>query len=119
MMTAAVFGICMVSASCSTTEPAPAARPAAQPIAAQPAAGNSGTTATAQPGATPASVIRDRELRAQGYTAETHKGVTVYCRGEAPIGTRFEQKHCATAEDLEAAQQAGQDFAKRAGTNSK
>jgi hypothetical protein len=45
--------------------------------------------------------------------------VTVYCRGEAPIGTRFEKKTCSSAEDLMAAQQAASDFVKHSGAASK
>jgi hypothetical protein len=39
----------------------------------------------------------DRHLRALGYTREMHNGVPIYCRQEAPLGSRFEQKTCTTA----------------------
>jgi hypothetical protein len=38
----------------------------------------------------------DRHLRALGYTREMHNGVPIYCRQEAPLGSRFEQKTCTT-----------------------
>jgi hypothetical protein len=45
--------------------------------------------------------------------------VTVYCRGEAPVGTRFEKKTCSSPEDLMAAQKAASDFVKHSGAASK
>jgi hypothetical protein len=120
-MMMALLGICVALAACSTNEPAPAARPTAQSAVA-PRAGTVATIsptasgpASADAGASESEKIKDREMRSMGYTPETHNGRTVYCRKEAPTGSRFEKKYCATAEDVEAAVQAAGDFTRKQG----
>jgi hypothetical protein len=52
----------------------------------------------------------DRHLRALGYTPEMKKGVQVYCRQEAPLGSRFEQKFCTTAAQHSKSRQNSKDM---------
>jgi hypothetical protein len=118
----ALLGICVALAACSTNEVAPAARPTTQ-SGVVPHAGTVATVApttagpgSADTGATESEKIKDREMRSMGYIPETHNGRTVYCRREAPTGSRFEKKYCASAEDVEAAQKAAGDFARKQGT---
>jgi hypothetical protein len=47
----------------------------------------------------------DKKLRAQGYKVETRGGEKIYCRVETLIGSRFDHKVCATAEQMAAMQQ--------------
>lgn len=118
----ALLGICVALAACSTNESAPAARSTAHSGVAP----HAGTVATIMPtangpasadtGATESEKIKDREMRSMGYTPETHNGRTVYCRREAPTGSRFEKKYCASAEDVEAAAKAAGDFSRKQGT---
>jgi hypothetical protein len=51
----------------------------------------------------------DKLLRGKGYKPEAHNGRTLYCRKEAPLGSRFENKVCNTAEDLLRITQDAQD----------
>jgi hypothetical protein len=53
---------------------------------------------------------QDKSLRARGYKPETRGGTTVYCRKEAVLGSRFENKICRSAADLEHNSQAGKDM---------
>jgi len=36
-----------------------------------------------------------------GFHKRVHKGKTVYCKSETPVGTRFSQQYCFTEEELE------------------
>ena len=55
-------------------------------------------TATSPEGLTPDQA---KTLRMAGYKAEGRRGgVTVYCRNQTTIGSRFEQKSCGTPEDI-------------------
>jgi len=48
----------------------------------------------------------DKKLRSQGYKVEIRRGgEKIYCRTEAIVGTRFDHKVCATAEEMAAMQQ--------------
>lgn len=43
-----------------------------------------------------------KQIKAMGWKPEkSGNGVTVYCRSEAPLGTRFATKRCSSAEDIE------------------
>jgi hypothetical protein len=53
---------------------------------------------------------QDKSLRARGYKPETRGGTTVYCRKEAVLGSRFENKICRSAAELEHDSQAGKDM---------
>jgi hypothetical protein len=88
--------------------PAPAAPAAAAEtaaVAAPAAAANSAQTDAAKQ----ADEAQAKRLHAQGYKPEVHNGVTVYCRKEAQIGTRFETKNCASADEIDRAAQQAKD----------
>lgn len=53
---------------------------------------------------------QDKSLRARGYKPESRGGTTVYCRKEAVLGSRFENKICRSAAELEHDSQAGKDM---------
>jgi len=79
----------------STTAPAQTTTAPAAPVA--PSA-----TAAAKP-ASPTDKIpeeQDKALRSQGYKPETRNGVTIYCRKETHLGSRFDTKVCGSAEEL-------------------
>jgi hypothetical protein len=44
-----------------------------------------------------------KRLRARGYRPKMVNGTTMYCRGEAVLGSRFEKQRCGTADDLDKA----------------
>lgn len=56
---------------------------------------------------------RDKRMLAMGYKRATRDGVTVYCRKEAVIGTRFSRMNCSTAEVLERTAENAQDETER------
>ena len=82
-------------------QPASAATKAPESAAAAPAA----RAAAPAEGNTSAAVAAERvsllqQAHAQGYRPVTQGGKTVYCKSEKVIGTRFEQRICATEEQL-------------------
>ena len=80
---------------------------AASPAAMAPAkAGNAG--ADASKGAD--AEIQIKRLRAQGYRSKTVNGVTMYCRGEIVLGSRFEKQMCGTADDLDKSSRNSKDI---------
>jgi hypothetical protein len=119
------LSVSVVSIAWSADEPAPpAAAPAAQPAAqaapaAPPAASSTSTEAAAKAPAKAAATAADtknseaeqeKHLLASGYKKKTRNGQTVYCKKEAPIGSRFEVEHCGSAQDMELAAQQGRDL---------
>jgi hypothetical protein len=50
-----------------------------------------------------------KRLRAMGYKPEVQNGVTVFCRKETPMGTRFEKKICGNGDEIERNAQAARD----------
>jgi hypothetical protein len=70
----------------------------AAPAAATPSAAAAADAQKAKSGPSDADIKR---LHAQGYRPVVHNGVTVYCRKEAQIGTRFESETCGSAEDIQ------------------
>ena len=42
----------------------------------------------------------DQQAHAMGYRSEVHNGVTVWCKKETPIGSRFEKKVCSSSEEI-------------------
>jgi hypothetical protein len=51
-----------------------------------------------------------KRLRSMGYKAEVQKsGVTLFCRGEKPIGSNLEHKVCANGDDIERRAQDAKD----------
>jgi hypothetical protein len=59
-----------------------------------------------------------KRLKAAGYKPEVHGGEVVFCRKEAVLGSRFEKKNCATAENLEQQMSNAQELASQAQRNS-
>jgi hypothetical protein len=88
------------TASESQQKPADAAPAAAAPAAAAPSTvpAADADAQKAKSGPTDADIKR---LRAQGYRPVVQNGVTVYCRKEAQLGTRFETPTCGSAEDIQ------------------
>lgn len=97
-------------------EPTAAATPAGQATAAatapSAAAASGAAGAPAAPGA--ADAIEDKFLRQQGYKPEIRKGIRYYCRREAPLGSRFEQTVCLTAEQSRDNRQHSKEMTERA-----
>jgi hypothetical protein len=61
-------------------------------------AGSTQASAAASTGPSPDLL---RQAMALGYRPEkTQKGVTVFCKEDAPVGTRFVQKQCVTQQDI-------------------
>jgi hypothetical protein len=50
-----------------------------------------------------------KRLRALGYKPEVQGGVTVFCRKEMPLGSRFEKKICGNDDEIEKNAQAARD----------
>ena len=89
----------------SPDAPAPAAAPAApvaEPAAATPAPAlaASAVAAPAAAAAVAAPVAEEFKPPA-GYKKKTRDGRQVYCRNEAPVGTRLPTEYCFTQADLE------------------
>ena len=78
--------------------PAPAAA-AAAPVAGPAAA----TSAVAAPAAAApvAAPVAEEFTPPSGYKKKTRAGMQVYCRNEAPVGTRLPTEYCFTQADLE------------------
>ncbi len=129
--------VCVVAQAFAGPEPADQSTPASQPPAAAaapssiPPASDS-TKATTTSSATDASstsapqgatvkvgkiVLVDKtltnaqvkELLARGYKPQAAGDRIVYCRREAPLGSRFEQKICQTPEQIGLQRQEGKD----------
>lgn len=63
--------------------------------------------AAAADGVTPPKAVADdararmiKFFRAKGYKEKFRKGEIVYCRKEAPLGSRFEQSVCLTEDQM-------------------
>ena len=78
--------------------PAPAAA-AAAPVAG-PAAATSAVAAPAAAASVAAPVAEEFKPPA-GYKKKTRDGMQVFCRNEAPVGTRLPTEYCFTQADLE------------------
>jgi hypothetical protein len=50
-----------------------------------------------------------KRLKSAGYKPEVRNGVTLYCRNESRIGTRFETKNCSDGDVIEKAAQDSKD----------
>jgi hypothetical protein len=86
------------------------ATPPGTPAAAATVAGNSVAMAKPGTGKDAGTEQQIRELRSRGYRPENRGSTTVWCRTETTMGSRFETKKCATAEELDMAAQRGKDF---------
>jgi hypothetical protein len=93
----------------TAAQPAPAADPA-------PATGTPHSDAAAPPtAASDADVAAQKEaadeakrLRGMGWKPRVQNGVTVYCKKEDVIGSRFPTENCGSARDIEARMQDSQ-----------
>ena len=56
-----------------------------------------------------AAAAQMKRFKAAGYKSEVRKGEVVWCRKEQQIGSRFEVKNCATAQQLEDQMRQAQD----------
>jgi hypothetical protein len=54
-----------------------------------------------------------KQLLAKGYKPQSRGGEVFYCRREAVLGSRFEQKICKLAEQLMRDEQDSKDMAQR------
>ena len=85
--------------------PVPAAVPAAplaEPRAAPPAPAPAASAVAAPAAAAPVAARVAEEFRPpSGYKKKTRDGMQVYCRNEAPVGTRLPTEYCFTQADLE------------------
>ena len=118
------LSVSVASIAWSADEPAPpATAPAAQPAApaapsgltaasstSTPAKAPAKETATADAGKNSEADAQEKHLLASGYKKKTHNGVTVYCRKEMPIGSRFEKERCGSAQDMELQAQQARDL---------
>src|ERR1700722_16637839 len=110
------LSVSVASIAWSADEPAtPAATPAAQPAAPAAPSGLAAASSTSTPAKAPAKetatadagktseadAAAEKHLLASGYKKKTHNGVTVYCRKEMPLGSRFETERCGSAQDME------------------
>jgi hypothetical protein len=121
---AAALSVSVVSIAWSADEPAPpATAPAAQPAApaapsalaaasstSTPAKAPAKETATTDAGKNSEAAAQEKHLLASGYKKKTVNGVTVYCRKEMPLGSRFEKEHCGSAQDMELQAQQARDL---------
>jgi len=84
---------------------------AADPPATSPPAAETPHPDAAKPESPTAADLEEqtKRLRALGYKPEVHNGVTVFCRKEMPLGTRFEKKICGNGDEIERNAQAARD----------
>jgi hypothetical protein len=119
------LSVSVASIAWSADEPAtPAATPAAQPAAPAAPSGLAAASSTSTPAKAPAKetatadagktseadAAAEKHLLASGYKKKTHNGVTVYCRKEMPLGSRFETERCGSAQDMELQAQQARDL---------
>jgi hypothetical protein len=85
---------------------APALPSASSPASSQPAATK--TTAAA------ALSADEQRLIAKGYKPQMRNGEKIYCRREAPLGSRISDvQHCGTVSQLATATQDGKDYVEK------
>jgi hypothetical protein len=94
--------ILLVSLVVGALSQALAADPPPPPSPSPPAAEPEKSTAAA-------SEEQTKRLRAMGYKREVHAGVTVFCRNETPLGSRFDKKVCGNGDEIERNAQAARD----------
>ena len=82
----------------TTTAPAPSSTPTAE---AAKTTSNAHTTAPAPDTTVLVTAQQEKKWRSQGYKPEKRGDETFWCRREATIGSRFEEKKCWTAATLE------------------
>ncbi len=101
MRLAALIAVSML-AGCAAGPQAPAA-PAAAPVAAAtpatPAPASTAKATTPPPGGITPELYA--QAKQQGYQAKVYKGETLFCRNEAPIGSRLAKDVCVRPSELE------------------
>jgi hypothetical protein len=93
----------------STPQATPESATSTQATAASSAAKPAATSAPARQGAAPQVSLKAgdeiaeaqlKQLRSAGYKPEVRHGEVLFCRNEAPLGSRLEKKKCSTAGQL-------------------
>ncbi len=102
-----LFSLCagVLSQSLAAEAPQPAAQPTAVSTSAPATLAGSPTASAAKPTEAVKDVAEEqaKRLRMKGYKPEVRNGITLFCRKETPLGSRFESKFCGTAADLDKA----------------
>ena len=95
----AVTTLAALSGCAETPTPAaPAAVPVAAAKPATPAPASATNPAATVPGGVSAELYA--KAREQGYRSKVVKGRTLFCRNEAPIGSRLTKEACVSADEL-------------------
>jgi len=84
----------------------------ATPVSSAPPAASTAAASAAKPeDATTAARLeaQTKRLKASGYKPEVHNGVTLFCRNEQKIGSRFETKTCSNGDEIERVAQDAKD----------
>ena len=94
--------------------PPPPAVPATPVSSAPPTLSTAAASAAKPQDATAAASLeaQTKRLRSAGYKPEVHNGVTLFCRNEQKMGTRFETKTCSNGDDIERAARDAKDTIK-------
>ena len=110
----------------SAAPAAPAAAPAATPAAATtPVAAHPAASTAPAAGEHPAVEIDaaqmdqlEKHFVSEGYKVEMHNGEKIYCRREAPMGSRISSgQHCGTVAELASTTQEGREGLERTQRN--
>ncbi len=88
-------------AGCAATPQTPTATPAPAPVAAAKAASAAPGTRPPPPGGISADLY-SKSLQ-YGYRARQRSGTTIFCKNDAPIGSRLEKETCVSVDSLEEA----------------
>ncbi|HEX3911934.1 MAG TPA: hypothetical protein VHW71_00390 [Steroidobacteraceae bacterium] len=110
--------LCLVSLCVGALSQALAADPpqsppaaSAMPVASAPSTVSTPAASAAKPEDLAAARLeaQTKRLKAAGYKPQVRNGVTLFCRNETKIGTRFETKICADGDVIEKAAQDAKD----------
>jgi hypothetical protein len=94
------------------TSPPPEPTPAASAV---PTSAATPATPATTPAVADATEAQIKQIRAHGYKPQKRKdGVTMWCKSEAPLGSRFEKTTCSSAQDILQMEQNAQDVTKNA-----
>jgi hypothetical protein len=102
------LGVGVLSQALADEPPQPAPVQSTPASSASPAAVSTPPAASAAKTESPKQVdveAQTKRLRGLGYRPETRNGRLFYCRKETPVGSRFENKICGTADELDKAAQ--------------
>ena len=95
-------------------DPPPPSPPveSATPVSSAPPAASTAAASADKPEVPTAAAsleAQTKRLKSLGYKPEVHNGVTLFCRNEQKIGTRFETKNCSNGDDIERAAREAKD----------